>query len=566
MRRLRPEIGLLLLGVALFATLLFKNISYPLMWQDEGETAMYATRVLAYGYPKVHGARNVLYEFGTNIALGVKEQYDAYIGTTWAHFYFAVPGVLWARGSDDFYEKTARLRIPFALAGMVGVAAWALALTPVFGGDRRRARVFVALFFALSAGSISLLLHLREVRYYSLLILLVGCIAFVELRHRCFGRLQGRGYVVVLASLLFLVFHTFFAAYFVLAALLAAEGLLACRRAGDAADEPLRRALRELAPVIVSAVLVVPCLVFFETLSIAAAFRAELGLSLSGYAENVALFVRHFAFHELLLPAVALRLAVVGLDRLRLGRAGGPPVGSARGVAARLGWFVAGYVAITSLNPLVYERYFVVLSPAVTGMFLLDAFSLVESAPRWMPGLRPRTAAMLAGVAVAGVLVVGSGGRIADVRGRIQEITRPYHGPLDFVVAYVAATSAHTEDLVIATNYANHPLMYYLGSHVIVGTNLNNIIAERGLIPDFVIPRRRWPRGQAELRAFLARGGYQRAALPVPDQHFNNVPALTRTPAMPDVHRYVTPTATGEDRLMIHRRVEEPARHETVDQ
>jgi len=168
MRRLRPEIGLLLLAVALFATLLFKNISYPLMWQDEGETAMFATRVLEYGYPRVHGPRNVLYEFGTNIALGVKEQFDAYIGTTWGHFYFAVPGVLWARSTGDFYAKTARLRIPFAAAGAFGVAIWALALTPVFGGDRRRALVFVASFFALTAGSISLLLHLREVRYYSL--------------------------------------------------------------------------------------------------------------------------------------------------------------------------------------------------------------------------------------------------------------------------------------------------------------------------------------------------------------------------------------------------------------
>ena len=36
MRRLHPEIGLLLLGIALFAMLLFKNISYPLLWNRIG--------------------------------------------------------------------------------------------------------------------------------------------------------------------------------------------------------------------------------------------------------------------------------------------------------------------------------------------------------------------------------------------------------------------------------------------------------------------------------------------------------------------------------------------------
>ena len=105
----------------------------------------------------------------------------------------------------------------------------------------------------------------------------------------------------------------------------------------------------------------------------------------------------------------------------------------------------------------------------------------------------------------------------------------PYRGPLDFVIDRIAAWTPDPTDLVIATNYANHPLMYYLGSHVIVGTNLNNIVAERALEPDVVLPRRRWPRGQVELREFLARGDFAREVLPVRDTHFNNVPALTRS-------------------------------------
>ena len=138
MRRCRLELLLLSLALGLFSVLLFKHLSYPLFWSDEADTAMFGTRILEHGYPKVHGARNVVYQFGPNIALGVDEPTDAYIGTTWGHFYFAVPGLLWARASDDLYAKTARVRLPFALAGAAGLALLLAAVLPVFAGRRRR--------------------------------------------------------------------------------------------------------------------------------------------------------------------------------------------------------------------------------------------------------------------------------------------------------------------------------------------------------------------------------------------------------------------------------------------
>ena len=84
-----------------------------------------------------------------------------------------------ARGADDFYAETARLRLPFALAGAAGISVWVLALLPVFRGDQRRARLFAGLFFFLAALSISLVLHLREARYYPLLVLLLGATALL---------------------------------------------------------------------------------------------------------------------------------------------------------------------------------------------------------------------------------------------------------------------------------------------------------------------------------------------------------------------------------------------------
>ncbi len=556
MRRLHPETGLLLLGVALFAALLFKHISYPLLWQDEAETVMFGTRVLEYGYPKVHGERNVLYEFGSNIAVGVEEGIDAYIGTTWGHFYFAVPGVLWARGADDFYAKTARLRLPFALAGAVGLSLWVLALMPVFRGDRRRAQLFAGLFFLLGALSISLVLHLREARYYSPLILLCGAVAFVHLRHRVFGTLGGPRYAAALAALLFLIFHTFFAAYFFIAALLALDGIVASLRARGDAVGRVRRGLVELSPLLASAALVAPFAIFFETFAIASAFSADLGLTVGGYLENLSFFLVHFWRHEFLAPAIFCRVAVVAVDVAARRRGLAPAPGAERRVAVLLSCFIVGYVALTCANPLVYERYFVVLSPAVIGVFLLDVFALMAAVPRLAPGRRLAAATC---AAILAVVAATSGPRIEDLRGRLTEIAHPYRGPLDFAITRLAETTLRPSELVIATNYANHPFMYYLESHVIVGTNLNNIVRERSLDPDVVILRRRWPRGQRELREFLARGGYEGEVLPVRDLHFNNIPALSRSRSTPDVHRFRTAAPDDDDtRLEIFRRAPRP--------
>ncbi len=542
MRRIGPESLLLIAGVALFAVLLGKHLSYPVLWQDEAETAMFATRVIEVGYPKVHGDRNVLYEFGSNIAVGVKESTDAYIGTTWGHFFYAVPGVLWARTATDVHQKTLRVRLPFAFAGALGILVWVLALLPTFRDRPRRARVFGGLFFLSAALSISLLLHLREARYYPLLILVVGAIAWVHLRVRVFGAKRGAVWGVSLALLLTATFHIFFAAWFFLTALLGFDALAASWHA-RADSEERRRAWIGTAPLLASALLVAPALVFFETFAIAASFREHLGFTLGGYMGNLGYFARHFWRYELLAPAIFCRTAVVAIAFVARGR--GVELGdeTARRTATQLAVFIAGYVALTCVNPLVYERYFVMLSPAVIGLFLIDSFTLVDAVRRLARG-RARFAAGGAIAAIVLLVVATSGSRVEAVRGRLLEISTPVRGPLDFAIARILEEVPEPAELVIATNYANHPFMFYLGSHVIVGTNLNNIVVERSLVPDVVIPRRRWPRGRSELRAFLARADYKREQLPVRDLHFNQMPALTRSPSIPDVHRFETALPT----------------------
>ncbi len=532
-----------LVPCAALALLLFAGLAHPLFWADEGETAMFGRRIIEFGYPKVHADRNVVYQFGSNIALGVDERTDAYIGTTWGQFYFAVPGLWWAQAVADPWAKTARVRLPFALAGALGIALFACAARPAL--PRRRRPLLTALFLACACLSISLLLHLREVRYYALAVLLVGAIVFVQLRFAVFRTLGVRGYMLAINALLFLLFNTFFAAFFSVFAALALERV----RHGP-------RALLPLLPVLVA---VAPLLLWFETFPIASAFARELSLGPRGLLENVGIVGAHLLRREFLLPALACRAALFGVDRAARGR-GAALERDALRASSGFVWLLAGMIALFGLaNPLPLERYFVVLSPLLTLVFLLDAFALVTAAARAAGPLHEVRARRATLAALIGLVLATRFSALADVSSQLRSLATPYRGPVDEIVAWVRERYPDPAPLVIATNYEELPLMYYLGSHVIVGLTLDNLVADRRLSPDLVIPRRHWRSSLPEVLAFLSRGRWERNLLPVVDLHYNNIPALSRSRFLPDPHRFETAHPASEDEaLVIYQRAALP--------
>jgi len=535
----------LLATASAFAVLLFSGLAHPLFWSDEADTAMFARRIIEFGYPKVHDGRNVVYQFGSNIALGVDERSDAYIGTTWGQFYFAAPGVRWAEGVADPWAKTARVRLPFALAGALGLVLFAAAVWPALPRGQRT--LFGALFFACACVSISLVLHLREARYYALVVLLVGALVFVHLRFAVFRTLGVRGYTVAVAALLFLLFNTFFAAFFSLLAVLAFERG--------------RHGLRGLLPLVPALVAVAPLLVYFETLPIAAAFSRELSLGPRDWLANLAIVGAHLLRCEFLMPALGCRAALLACDAVARRHGAAPGLGEARAASGFLWLLAAGYALIGCANPLPMERYFVVLSPVLTLAFLLDAFSLVAAVSQRAAPARRTRAARATVAAVIALAVLARFSAAGEVAGHVASLVTPVRGPIDFVVAWVREQYPEPERLVIATNYEEEALMYYLGSRVIIGLALNNLAEDRRLEPDLAIPRRHWRSSLPEVVAFLRRGRWERFPLPVVDLHYNNIPALSRSRFLPDPHRFRTAVPEREgDALVIYQRSALPAR------
>jgi len=511
---------------------LLHGLGQPLLWADEAETAMFGQRVREHGYPKVHGQRNVVYQFGPNIALGVKEGPDAYIGTTWGQFYYATLGLWWADGVADFASRTARLRLPFALAGALGIGLWLWALLPVFAREPERAWRFAAAFGLLATLSVSLVLHLREVRYYALVVFLAGALCREHLRYAVFRAGSFARWATASILLLFALFHVFFQAYFTVVLFLSAERLWALWQR--------RTTWRDLVPVAVAGALVAPFVAWFEMFENAAEFSRSFGFGPADYLANLWSIVAHLLRHEFLAPALVVRVAAWQL------RAGSR---ESRAIAAGLLLFSAGTVAFGCLNPLALERYFIVSSPALTGAFLLDAFALVDAAGRRASRRRWACTAAAAGIALLTLALRVPG--LPAVEGRLAELAEPARGPLDYAIPFLAERYEHPEQLVIATNYEEYAFMYYLDSHVIVGLSLNNLRRERDLAPDVVIPRRRWPRSLRALGPFLRDGDWEEVRLPVADVHHNNVPALSASRFIPAPHRFVTPASEVPDEQLL---------------
>ena len=526
----------LALAIALFSALLFGRLAWPLLWQDEGETAMFARRVLEYGYPKVHGERNVIYQFGFDVAQGVKERHDAYIGTTWGHFYFAAPGVALADRTADLRRKTFLMRLPFALAGAAGVALALVGVLPAV--PRRGARLAVAAtHFALAALCISLVLHLREVRYYALATLLASALFSVHAARHAYGRISGRAWALLTPALLFALYHTFFVGFAIFTAALALDRMAAARSA--APQDRSRRLVRDLAPLAVAVVTVVPFVVWFEQLQTARAFAERFALGPADVGRNVLLGLRYLARHEYLVPAAGLAL---------LGSAAAHAAPDSSAPARRFLWILLALnLLANAANPLLYGRYFVALAPLGIALVLLEGIRLA-------PGARRRRAL---GLLAAAVLAAGVLPKAPDLAGRLRELREPVQGPLDFAIPFLAERYPDTRRLVIATNYESYPLMTYLGSHVVVGLGGANLARDRTLEPDVVIPRKSWRPRQDVLAEFLRRGEYQRHVLPVLDAPYNTIPELGRWPGVPVRHAFETRRpATDGQALELFLRVE----------
>lgn len=547
-RRILNILSILL--VCLFCVSLFKHISYPLFWSDEGETAMFGSRILEYGFPKVHDGKNIVYESPVGMETGVHKKWDAYLSGSWLTYYFAAVGVFFAELVEDLYWKTAIIRFFFACAGFLGLALLAWSLAGLFQSGSVSRALFLAAFVFFGLISVSLVLHLREVRHYPLMMLLSACIIRVYMDFHVFKRTSFKKYAVLLMVLLFLIFHAFYPLYFIFLATLAIFEFFSSFKKSFF----WRHALLLLGSLFTA----LPFIYFFRIQEISRILSERCGFGWGRYWENLVFLAGFFAKYEFLYLALFVK-AAQGLLRYLHSREAGELAGDARRkllASDFLSLFFIVHLLVAARAPWVFTRYVIVLQPILTAILLLDVFLIFYFLDLLVsPGAIARFKKGLALLLVLG-FCLNSRHKLEPLAGHVHELLYPYKGPLDFAIPYILENYKDTGKLVIAANYEENSLMYYLGAKVIIGFVKNNLEEDLKETPDAMIFRKYWERDPWELQFFLEKVGYGKIVFPVLDYPVNNMPDLHYGVR----HLFHTPLARNEsDRLEIYVKEREAA-------
>jgi len=550
---------LAVLVLLVYATLQLASLGHPLFWQDEGETVMFGQRILDYGYPKVHADGNVVYGMGIPLELAVDADRDAYTGSLWGQYYLAAFAVWFAQDSDDLYRHSAQVRLPFALLGMLGLGILFLSARSALAGGRWGLPGAAAAYGLLLCLSTSLILHLREVRYYAPALFLLALVVWLQSTRPPGRNESSAGRALAMACALLLLFNFFHPAAMAAALWVCVEWFVWARRSSEPLAASIRRARSFWFAMIALLGLALAIASGFGLPALSQVLSQRWGFGPGLYLANLHSLFGYLLRYEFLGPLLVLEAALF-LARSRVGA--GAEDAPSRAMHDSLLRLTLIYALVGAGNPVFFERYFVPLGPLIGLVVVIDLEMLWRALGRFAAAGKLRSpGAVLAASCVAMLAVVGVI-RAPELKGRLDEIRRPVEGPVDAAIEFIRARYPDPSTLLIATNYEAEPFMYYLGSRVVGRFHAGRpaaIAAEAALDPDLVIPRSAQPRSHGAVRRYLLAGRFERHALDVSDTEYNNIPELSAGRLLSTTHRFSTsrPPEDGPP-LAIYQRRPEP--------
>lgn len=571
LNRINTKVAATILGVMilLYGYSLFANIAYPLLWADESVTAVGAERVLKYGYPKVHDGKNVLYDIkASDTTLGIDKKTDAYIGGAgWGQYYFAAPFVWLADLFSDVYLKTLLLRIPFALIGGLGLVLIVMSCT-AFLKTANDKLLFASTFIIVELGCVPLLLHIREVRYYSLLIFLCSAITYLFTRHHIRNDLNYMWYTVMMVVLLICLFFSFSPAYFIFYVVvflyLTVQYVIDYSNIEetDGNMKPfIFGAIKSSVPFFLAFIAILPLLSFFQTFHISSQmagydhFPVERYIgaypATSRYEWNFAALLVYFTRMDVLLfalPGIILFLVFI----CKMNR-DDEYKGSVKLSLFLTIYFVVYSILIGRIPNDLFVRYFINLQPVLICIMLFNTATLFSYFYK-----HSCTSYRIYRYAIVGFTCIGICFIYVRnnelISGHWHEIHHQYKGDLDYIIPYILNNVKSPEKLIVATNYEETSFMYYLKCKTIIGYVNTNLEEDMKNEPDILLYRRKWASNKNNeiFGQFYDRTQYAPVYFPVQDYFVNNIPEINDE--ILDVfvrHQFETLVAESEEEQLV---------------
>ncbi|MDX2188975.1 MAG: hypothetical protein SFY32_03855 [Bacteroidota bacterium] len=562
-----------------FSFSLFKNISYPLLWNDETDAAMWSTRIMEFGYPKVHDGKNkVFLVYAPNMKMGYKKEHDAYIYITWGGYYFAVIGEFLSKFTNDIYVKTALMRIPFALAGFIGIILMVLSIKDFF--LQNRTLLWLAIIFGIfEILSISLVLHMREVRYFSLVIFFTGILFFIFFRFQLLNKMSLIAYSIAMTILLFLTFNTNFIVFaifvgtigfyqFILFLFQFKNGKSFDKKSGNTESWKVRiiNLFIQYIPLFISILLAIPLISYFEIIESSAELSKFKNFNLNLYFSNLSSVLKYFTKLEYLYLAIVVKIILL-LTFLTVKKSiSEKPTKNKENeivitkipftinykimVSNFMLLFILIYALINCRLPYFYVRHFIVLQPVMSLMMVLDIFIVFQIFNENVKKTSITFSKALISFVIIIAFAVNTGNKLKYINLHLYELTHQYKGVLDYIIPYIKENYKNPEKLTIATNYEELAYMFYLKSKTTIGFIKNNLEEDKKYQPDIIIYRRGWgwQNDQNIFNDFFQKAKYKPIQFPVVDFYVNNMPEINEKD--PVTHQFKTLTTNDPNQMM----------------
>lgn len=519
------KILICVLGLLLVASV-FKNISYPLLWADESMTAMCCERVAEYGYPKVHDGKNTVNDmFCGTPKVAVNKKDDAFIGgANWGQYYYGLIGYKLADGYHDFYTKTGIFRSTFAIIGLLGLFMFMIVMSKMIENSFHK-YLFISLFLLAELISVSLILHLREVRYYSPALFLNSSILCIYLWNKFRKPFNKVVYVIILSILLWLLFNMFSPLYFIVVLTI---GLSECYRvymkyrARQNVKDALMPSMPAAIGIVISLAGVFPLVLYFRTFQMKMVLDEFYHFNSGLYGMHLAHELRYFWRLDLLLPALAMRIWT-GFNY--------KAVVQSKSKIWRISNFLSLLFAISffaspNIDSPMFTRYIIYMQPVLAVIAIFDFIYLLNLYSAGKINFRNPYFVRLA-VVFAALFGFTLAENAPYIKGHVFEMTHQYKGPLDYAIPYIKSAYPKPENLIIATNYEETSFMYYLKSKVIVGFVGNNLPEDTLFKPDIISYRQSLGSFFDKVfNGYLSKAEYRKISFPGKDIPLNNIPEL----------------------------------------
>lgn len=523
---------LLIVGVVIvlsaFTFNLFKNIAYPLFWSDESSTVIFGKMVLEYGYPKVSDEKNSLNSANNLLSnLTRRDKGDVYIGEGWIQYYVAAIGEYFASKTDNIYTKTALIRIPFAIIGFLAIIIFGLTVSSFFKDNKKKAFI---IFFLFELVSISLVLHMREARYYSILLLFSSILINVYIRYNILKTLSYKYYIWMVPLFIVLLFGTH---YPIAIAFIVTFGLMSLissyKEYGKNILVFIHNFIKSIYPLLISLIFIVPYIIYFRIITIANAMSIHSSLSVQSFIYNISLVFYFFTRYEFLYLAIFLNIIIIILLCFKKYVATKEDLIFIK-TSNFLLLFSGVYILLISNTMYVFQRYIIVLQPILIFIILFSVLLCWRIFNQTFK-LEADHKRIIRNVFIWIILIaiyMNITPRVEVIKGHLYELTHQYKGPLDYAIPYIKEKYKDPSKIIIATNYEENSYMYYLDSKTIIGYLGNKLEEDSKLEPDVIIIRKFFWGGQQNyfniFETFFKNKEYQEVKLPIYDYPFNNIP------------------------------------------